>query len=216
MESNCDPNSPECTCWCGCGCQDDPNGCDLPFVNGLCASCAVGNHEVPPESDPKPSMQRGTNNMAKDRDKKLLEAWENYRCVHWADEKTAPQSTIDAFLAVRQPQAAPPDEVLLPPRPEVAAIARKAMDAQRPEEFKALAEKLAAVPAMTTPSAPHRFWRVVPFGLNSDHSSRWEAVECWADGLMVAGKHPFSPESRRTREQAEADGRASGLPEFKP
>ena len=49
MESNCDPDSPECWCPCRCGCQNDPNGHDLPFdEKGLCASCSEGRHEVPP------------------------------------------------------------------------------------------------------------------------------------------------------------------------
>jgi len=51
MESGCDSDSPECWCPCGCGCQDDPNGHDLPFdEKGLCASCSLGQHEVPPWS----------------------------------------------------------------------------------------------------------------------------------------------------------------------
>ena len=61
MESDCDDDSPECTCPCGCGCQNDPNGGDLPFRTkiggtviptgevGVCAGCAVGRHEIPPE-----------------------------------------------------------------------------------------------------------------------------------------------------------------------
>ena len=50
MESRCNSESPECTCPCNCGCQNDPNGMDLPFdEKGFCASCAKGNHEVPPD-----------------------------------------------------------------------------------------------------------------------------------------------------------------------
>lgn len=48
-ESQCHEDSPECWCPCGCGCQNDPQGGCLPFsAIGLCASCAEGNHEVPP------------------------------------------------------------------------------------------------------------------------------------------------------------------------
>ena len=51
MESNCAEYSPVCWCPCRCGCQNDPNGGDIPFDDtGLCASCSVGQHEIPPGS----------------------------------------------------------------------------------------------------------------------------------------------------------------------
>jgi hypothetical protein len=60
MESNCHSNSPECCCPCNCGCQNDEKGMELPFYTklkgtpiqvgklGICASCAAGDHEIPP------------------------------------------------------------------------------------------------------------------------------------------------------------------------
>jgi hypothetical protein len=49
METDCDENSPECSCPCQCGCQNDPKGHCLPFNSrGWCASCVEGKHEIPP------------------------------------------------------------------------------------------------------------------------------------------------------------------------
>ncbi len=59
MESDCSPESPECSCPCRCGCQNDKNGSDIPFFgmdgmkiplgkDGLCFSCNTGDHETPP------------------------------------------------------------------------------------------------------------------------------------------------------------------------
>jgi hypothetical protein len=64
-----------------------------------------------------------------------------------------------------------------------------------------------------TPPVPQRFWRVIAWmHCPGAEASSWQAVACLGDGSIADGgtAAPRQP----TREQAEADGRASGLPEW--
>jgi hypothetical protein len=60
------------------------------------------------------------------------------------------------------------------------------------------------------PPAPQRFWRVFHMSWHHPFANGWAAwstEDGWAWTMLPGGNHP-------TREQAEADGRASGLPEW--
>jgi hypothetical protein len=61
----------------------------------------------------------------------------------------------------------------------------------------------------STPPAPQRFWRV------KEHPG-WHSVEQFYDEQGRLHTKAISLGLRKTRADAEADGRASGLPEWKP
>jgi len=150
-------------------------------------------------------------------------------CEHERDDYRAEaQAAIDAFLAARQPQAEPSDAETLarqvePADPALAAQIRR--DVGPPPALRGYPyqpcpkcgqqvafEGPVCAGCFTnlspiTPPAPQRFWRVVDCG----GGGFWACIRGRAS--LVLGW--ASPCGRATRAEAEADGRASGLPELR-
>jgi hypothetical protein len=76
------------------------------------------------------------------------------------------------------------------------------------EEHECLRAAVTSDPPRCDRHAPQRFWAVGPTFAPADH---WLCVMVYSDGT-----HSQYGVPRKTREQAEADGWASGLPEWKP
>ena len=151
------------------------------------------------------------------RDKMLLDEF-----THWLDTQTYHKriypgwhGAIDAFLATRQP----PCHVCHndPEKYELCSVGHAAPPGYAPREpgcpHGAMGPNLCAhcTPNVAAPPASQRFWRVY-------YSGRYDLP--WHYAAVQSNGFPALPIQEGiacfAREQAEADGAASGLPEWKP
>ena len=158
-----------------------------------------------------------------EQDKALLVAFAEFVRDHYHGQMTALRAVyegrIDAFLATRQPPVEPPCHVCHndPAKYELCSVGHAPPPGYAPREpgcpHGAMGPNLCAhcTPNVAAPPASQRFWRVY-------YSGRYDLP--WHYAAVQSNGFPALPIQEGiacfTREQAEADGAASGLPEWKP
>jgi len=127
------------------------------------------------------------------------------------DEFRPIDADVDAFLAIRYARSEPglyEWHDLAARQPPGEQTARGIQPMPHPGVLADdLMHAYLSGPECNTPPAPQRFWRVF-----KDVRGGWCYAVCDAEGRAFPDDEPGRP--YRTREQAEADGAASGLPRW--